>query len=532
MPRESMKFDIIIVGAGPAGLSAAIRLAQQNKSLSICIIEKAASMGGHVVSGAVLDPRALTELIPDWQNKNAPLNTTVNHDEFWWLQKNKKYNLPKIAALNNHGNYIISLVAFTQWLAEQAEQLGVQIFTGFAGKNLIIEENTILGVTTGDMGIDKKGEKTNRFQDGIDLLAKHTLLAEGCRGSLSQQLIKQFNLDQFSQLQTYGIGLKEVWRIEKNKHQPGKVVHTVGWPLDQKTYGGGFIYHYAEDKISLGMVIGLDYKNPSLDPFEELQQFKRHPNLADLLKNGECLSYGARALNEGGWQSLPNCTAPGATLIGDAAGTLNVAKIKGIHTAMQSGLLAADELLKSEDFTLKEFNHRLRTSWVGEELYHARNIRPGFHRGLWIGLILAGIDQIFFKGKAPWTLIHHTADNKSLLPKNKCSKIIYPKPDHQLTFTKSTQVNLCHINHEENQPCHLILKNKTIATEYNLKKYGGPEQYYCPAGVYEFIKKDGKKQLQINSQNCIHCKTCDIKDPKQNIIWTPPEGGSGPNYLI
>ena len=407
MPRETMEFDIVIVGAGPAGLSSAIKLAQLKPDLSICIIEKAASVGGHLLSGAILEPRALNELIPDWQQKNAPLNTAVTTDEFWFLTQTKKYNLPNIPALNNHGNYIISLGEFCRFLATEAESLGVQIFPGFSGAELLIVDDKVQGIVTGDMGVDSNGKPTERFQAGIELHAKHTILAEGARGYLSQQLMKRFQLAKHCEPQTYGIGLKEIWRIKPKQHQAGKVIHTVGWPLNRQTYGGGFIYHYAADKISLGMVIGLDYKNPSLDPFEELQQFKRHPDIRTILDDGECLSYGARALNEGGWQSLPNCIAPGAVLIGCAAGTLNVAKIKGIHTAMKSGMLAAEELIASKTFKLSEYNRNLKQSWVGKELYKARNIRPAFHRGLWPGLIYAAIDQTIFQGKAPWTLIHH-----------------------------------------------------------------------------------------------------------------------------
>lgn len=528
MPRESLAFDIVIVGAGPAGLSCAIRLVNKKPDLSICVIEKAAQLGGHTISGAVLDPKALNELLPNWQDLSPPAHTPVTDDEFWLLNASKKYRLPTTPALKNHGHYIISLDEWVTWLGQQAEQRGIQIFPGFAGTELLIKDDKVYGIATGAMGLDKNGKPTERFQDGIELHAKHTVLAEGCRGSLSKQLIKKFKLDKLSQCQTYGLGVKEVWRINKQKHKPGTVVHTVGWPLDNDTYGGGFIYHFDDDKIAIGLIVGLDYKNPTLDPFQELQQLKRHPDISALLQDEECISYGARALNEGGWQSLPNCLAPGASLIGCAAGTLNVAKIKGIHTAMHSGLLLADEL--ADTFEPKLFNRKLRTSWVGEELYQARNIRPGFHRGLWLGLLLAGIDQFIFKGKAPWTLIHHTPDHKSLLPKKKCTPMVYPKPDGKLTFNKLTQVNLCHISHDDNQPCHLLLAKKELPVDYNLLKYGGPEQYYCPAGVYEFIEIDGKQQLQINSQNCIHCKTCDIKDPRQNITWTPPEGGSGPNY--
>lgn len=532
-----MEFDVLIVGAGPAGLSAAIRLAQLNAQretpLSICVLEKGVSVGAHLLSGAVLEPRALNELIPDWQTKGAPLTVKAESDAFYYLSQNKTLRLPTPPSMKNEGNFIISLGRFSQWLAQQAESLGVNIFPGFSAAKLLFNEtNQIIGIQTVDMGLDKAGNPTDRFQPGINLYAKQTLLAEGCRGSLSEQVIKHFDLRKNADPQSYGIGIKELWKISPEKHESGKIIHTVGWPLDSRTYGGSFIYHYEDNLIALGLVVGLDYQNPFLDPFKELQRFKTHPLVKSLLEGGQCIGYGARALNEGGWQSIPNLTFPGGMLIGCAAGFLNVAKIKGIHTAMKSGMLAAETVakhLKTTGEELKDYSTQIKNSWIIPELYQARNLRPAFHKGLWPGLIYSAVDQYLLRGKAPWTF-HYQPDYLSLKLAKNAKKIVYPKPDGKLTFDKLSQVFLTGTRHRENEPCHLKLKNPELPISINLKKYDAPEQRYCPAGVYEIVHQNEQPHLQINAPNCIHCKTCDIKDPTQNIVWETPEGGDGPNY--
>ncbi|MBA2653876.1 MAG: electron transfer flavoprotein-ubiquinone oxidoreductase [Gammaproteobacteria bacterium] len=538
MERESLAFDVVIVGAGPAGLSAAIRLAQLTLQdaapLSICVLEKGAEVGSNIMSGAAIEPKALDELLPDWKALGAPLEVGITEDDIYLLTATHSLRLPTPKPMKNGGNYIISLENLCRWLAKQAENLGVTIFPGFAAVEIIYDaDEKVCGVVTGDKGVDRNNQPTDRYQPGIKLLAKHTLFAEGCRGSLTKQLIKKFNLQDDRSPQTYGIGVKEFWKIPKEQHREGKVVHTVGWPLDSKTYGGSFIYHGANQQLAVGFIIGLDYQNPYLDPFEVLQQFKTHPKFIHLFKNGRRICYGARAITEGGWQSLPKLTVPGAMIIGDSAGTLNVPKIKGTHTAMKSGMIAAETLyaerhnLASE---LKEFEPNLRNSWVGKELYLARNIRPGFKKGLWTGLAYAALDNYIFHGRAPWTFKNH-ADFTTLKPAKAVKKIEYPKPDNKITFDKLSSVYLANTYYSENQPCHLEILNPLIPIEVNLKIYDSPESRYCPANVYEILHQDSVPYLQINASNCVHCKTCDIKDPKQNINWVPPEGGDGPNYI-
>ncbi len=540
--REVMEFDVLIIGAGPAGLSAAIRLGQlcqdNNKPMSIAVLEKGAAVGSHLLSGAVLEPRALDELIPDWQHNNPPPYTSVSSDHFYYLNKDKHYRLPTIPALNNKYNFIISLDNFAQWLAERAEALGVSIFPGFAAADILYNDthSEVKGVITGDMGLDKNGKPTDRFQAGIEIHAKQTILAEGCRGSLSQKLMQHFNLRESCDPQTYGIGIKELWEVPEDNFKKGSVTHTIGWPLDSKTYGGSFMYHFDSNRVSIGLVIGLDYRNPTLDPFQELQRMKTHPLFKSVLEGGKCVGYGARALNEGGWQSLPQLTFPGGMLVGCAAGFMNVSKIKGNHTAMKSGTLAAEAIFKHFNQVTQIHNEidsypeMVHNSWLDEELYKARNVRPSFHKGTWYGLMYSAIDQLILRGNAPWTFRNHV-DHLSLKPIEKVTKIEYPKPDGKLTFSKLNQLFLSGTNHNHDQPCHLTLKDLEVEQKINIQKYGSPESHYCPAGVYEIVNDEqGNKALRINFQNCLHCKTCDIKDPTQNIEWTTPEGGDGPNY--
>jgi electron-transferring-flavoprotein dehydrogenase len=537
MERESLSFDVLIIGAGPSGLSAAIRLAQltlqDSPPLSICVLEKGAQVGSHLLSGAILEPRALNELLPDWRTQGAPLNVPVLEDTLYYLTEKKAFRLPTPSLMKNKGNYIVSIENFCHWLSKQAESLGVTIFSGFAGVEILYDKDKVIGIVTGDKGVDKNNQPLDRFQPGIQLFAKQTIFAEGCRGSLTKQLIQKYALQTNCSPQTYGIGVKELWEIPQEQHRLGKAIHSIGWPLDSKTYGGGFIYHAAHQQLAVGYIIGLDYQNPYLDPFEELQRFKKHPFNINLFKEGRRICYGARAIVEGGWQSLPKLTVPGAMIIGDSAGTLNVPKIKGTHTAMKSGIIAAEILYKNRnqlEGEHKAFESHLKKSWLGEELYLARNIRPSFRKGLWSGLFYSAIDMYLFHGRAPWTFRNHP-DYNTLKPSKHIKKINYPKPDNQITFDKLSSVYLSNTHYRENQPGHLQLIDPAVAIDINWKIYDSPESYYCPAAVYEIVILDQKPHLQINASNCIQCKTCDIKDPEQNINWVPPEGGDGPNYI-
>jgi electron-transferring-flavoprotein dehydrogenase len=535
-----MEYDVVIVGGGPSGLAAAIRLKQlsteHGHEVSVCVLEKGSEIGAHILSGAVIEPRALHELLPDWRAQGAPLNTPAADDRFLLLTATRAFRLPTPPQMNNHGNYIVSLGNVCRWLAQQAEALGVEIYPGFAAAEVLYhDDGRVKGVATGDMGIGRSGERTERYQPGMELHAKQTLFAEGCRGSLTKRLFDRFKLREGVQPQTYGIGIKELWEVEPSKHSAGRIVHTVGWPLDHATYGGSFLYHLENNQVAVGFVVGLDYANPHLSPFEEFQRFKTHPAVRPTFAGGRRIAYGARALSEGGFQSLPRLTFPGGMLIGDTAGFLNVPKIKGTHTAMKSGMTAAEavfEHLQSDGGAeVVSYPERLRQTWLWEELHRVRNIRPAFRWGLFGGIAYSALDTYLLRGKAPWTLTHH-ADHTQLRRAADCRPVGYPKPDGKITFDRLSSVFISNTNHEEDQPPHLRLKDDAVPVGVNLALYDAPEQRYCPAGVYEIVRdaNGSNPRLQINAQNCVHCKTCDIKDPTQNIDWVVPEGGGGPNY--
>lgn len=536
---ETMDCDVLVVGAGPSGLSAAIRLKQladeKGQPLEVVVVEKGSEVGAHILSGACIETRALDELIPDWKEKGAPLNVPAKRDEFLFLTEKGSFKLPTPPQMHNKGNYLVSLGNVVRWLGQQAEALGVQVFAGFPAADLEIENGAVTGVLTGAFGISKEGEKKAGYQPPMRLKAKYTIFAEGCRGSLSQRLMEQFNLREGVQPQTYGIGIKELWEIDPAKHKEGTIIHTVGWPMDSKTYGGSFIYHVENNQLAIGYVVGLDYANPYLDPYQEFQRFKHHPKVKALLEGGRRIAYGARALNEGGFQSIPKLTFPGGVLAGDAAGFLNVPKIKGTHTNMKTGMLAAEAVFEAiaagrSGDEVASYSEAFEKSWVYDELYKVRNIRPSFASGLLMGLLYSAIDTLLLRGRAPWTLRHLHKDNEATQKAEKYKPIAYPKPDGVLSFDRMSSVFLSNTNHEEDQPSHLKLKDPTIPIRYNLPEFAEPAQRYCPAGVYEVVEEGGKRRFQINAQNCVHCKTCDIKDPRQNITWTTPEGGGGPNY--
>jgi electron-transferring-flavoprotein dehydrogenase len=539
--RESMEFDLLVVGAGPAGLAAAIRAKQQalakGSELSVCVIEKAAEIGAHILSGAVMDPRALTELLPDWKEQGAPLDTPVTQDQVLFLSETGAHAVPHALlpqSFHNDGNYIVRLGHVVKWLGEQAEALGVEVYPGFAGRSVLFDGDRVAGVITGDMGVQRDGTPGSAYQPGMELRAKYTLFGEGCRGHLGKALEQRYNLREGVDPQAYGLGIKELWEVPAAQSRPGLVVHTAGWPMDSATYGGGFIYHLAGNLVAIGHVVGLNYSNPYLSPFEEFQRYKTHPVIRTHIEGGKRLSYGARAITAGGLQSLPALVFPGGALIGDDAGFLNAARIKGSHAAIKSGMLAADAAVdailagRAQD-ALDDYPAAFRISWLREELHRTRNFKPYLKKGLWLGSFLYGAEQLLFKGNVPWTL-RNDADHTALAPAATCEPIEYPKPDGVLTFDRLSSVFLSSTNHEEDQPCHLTLKDAGVPITVNLAAYDAPEQRYCPAGVYEIVREQDGPRLQINAQNCVHCKTCDIKDPTQNIDWVTPQGGEGPIY--
>jgi len=544
MARESMQFDVVVVGGGPAGLAGAIRLkqlaAQKGVELGVCVIEKGSEIGAHILSGAVMDPRALEELLPDWKTLGAPLDTPVSEDRFLFLTRSGSLRVPGFLlpeCFRNQGNYVVSLGNVCRWLGQQAESLGVEIYPGFAAAEVLYDDQGgVRGVATGDMGMGLDGKPTDQYQPGIELHGKYVFFAEGCRGHLGRQLMERYRLNANSDPQAYGIGLKELWEIKPEKHQPGLVIHSAGWPLAADTYGGSFLYHMQDNLVSVGFVVGLAYANPYLDPYEEFQRYKTHPDIRTFLEGGKRIAYGARAIVAGGLVSLPKLTFAGGCLVGDEAGFLNASRIKGSHAAIKSGMLAAEAAFdalqagRSGD-ELDAYNAAFQESWLFDELYRARNFKQWMSKGLYSGTLMVGVEQTLLGGKFPWTLHQRHADHECLRPASECEPIAYPKPDGKLTFDRLSSVFISNTNHEENQPCHLLLKDATVPVCLNLAKYAGPESRYCPAGVYEFVKDgDGTDRLQINAQNCVHCKTCDIKDPTQNIVWVTPQGGGGPNY--
>ncbi|MDR2924385.1 MAG: electron transfer flavoprotein-ubiquinone oxidoreductase [Azoarcus sp.] len=545
MERESMEFDVLIVGGGPSGLAAAIRLkqlaAERNHDISVCLIEKGAEIGAHTMAGTVLDVKPLTELIPDWKERGAPIKTAAKEDKVLFLTETKAYAFPPAFTpdcFHNHGNYIVRLGEVVKWLGEQAEALGVEVYPGFAGADVLYDENgAVKGVVTGDMGVLRDGSQGPNFQPGMELLAKYTFFAEGCRGHLGKRLEARYSLREGVDPQTYGLGVKEIWEVPGNPHHsPGLIIHTAGWPLTNDVYGGSFMYHLDDNLIQTGFVVGLNYANPFLSPFEEMQRYKTHPEVRKYLEGGKRIAYGARTIATGNLQSLPRLVFPGGALIGDDAGFLNAARVKGAHAAIKSGSLAADAVFDAlvagrQRDTLTAFPIAFRESWLYAELHKTRNFKPLMKKSFWIGSTLFGMDQKVFFGKAPWTLSNH-CDYDKLKPAAECQKIDYPKPDGVLTFDRLSSVYLSNANHAEDQPCHLRLNNPEVAISVNLEVYDSPEQRYCPAGVYEIVNdgENGKPRLQINAQNCLHCKTCDIKDPTQNIDWVTPQGGEGPIY--